>query len=137
MLTTLLDADIYESDLNLFRDKNWLNDSCINYCLRQLELKISDKNYLLMDPSVVSFLVIQCNEEEEYQEVAKGVEIATREWILVPVNNSYSFSTASTHWSLLLVQRQTGNLYHFDSCAMHNAIAAEITSKKIFQLLGR
>ena len=137
LITTLLDADIYETDLVLFLDKNWLNDSCINYCLRQLEIKISNRNILLMNPSVVSFLMIQCDEEEEYRELAKGIEIDSRDWILVPVNNSDSFSTVSTHWSLLLVQTKTGKSYHYDSCAMHNNTAAQFTADKIFVLLGK
>jgi Ulp1 family protease len=137
LITTLLDADIYESDLDLFRGKSWLNDSCINYCLRQLELRISNRNILLMNPSVVSFLMIQCDEEDDYRELATGIEINTREWIFVPVNNSDSFFTVSTHWSLLLVQTKTGKSYHFDSCGMHNNTAAQLTAEKIFVLLGK
>lgn len=137
LISTLLDADIYESDLDLFRGKNWLNDSCINYCLRQLEFRISNRKILLMNPSVVSFLLIQCDEEEEFRELATGIEITTREWMLVPVNNSDSFTTVSTHWSLLLVQTKTGKSYHFDSCAMHNNVAAQSTADKILELLGK
>ena len=136
LITTLLDADIYGRDLNLFLSRNWLNDSCINYCLRRFEIQLSDQSILLMDPSVVSFLRIQCDDEDEYAELALGQQASLRKWIFIPVNNSESFVNVSTHWSLLLLHTASSRLFHFDSCGTSNKSAAESTSIKLFKLMG-
>lgn len=137
MIVSLLDADIYHRDLILFQSGNWLNDACINYCFRRLEIKISDESILLLDPSVVSFLRLQCDDDEEYAELAVGTDILQKTWVFIPINDCDSFSHASTHWSLLLLHVSTGKLYHFDSSGTHNLRAAESTSIKIYKLLGR
>lgn len=136
LITSLLDADIYCRDLDLFLPQNWLNDSCINYCLRRFEIQLSDQEILLMDPSVVSFLKIQCHDDEEYTELALGQQVAVRKWIFVPINNSESFANVSTHWSLLLLHTSSARLFHFDSCGNSNKSAAESTSFKLLKLLG-
>lgn len=136
LVTTLLDADIYGRDVDLFLPRNWLNDSCINYCLRQFEIQLSNQEILLMDPSVVSFLRIQCDDEDEYTELALGQQASLRTWIFMPVNNSESFENVSTHWSLLLLHTVSARLFHFDSCGKSNKSAALSTSVKLFKLMG-
>ena len=137
IIHSLLDANIYSRDLILFRSKCWLNDSCINYCFRRLELMKTPKSILLMDPSVVSFLVIQCSSDEDYDELFVGINISSLEWIFVPVNNADSFGTPSSHWSLLLLHVSTGKLFHFDSCGLSNNDAAIFTAEKLYLLLKR
>ena len=137
ILASLKDANIYDRDLVLLRPGNWLNDSCINYCLRQLEIKISEETFQLLDPAVVSFLVIQCTDDDEYADLSSGLELSMRKWIFVPINNSDSFTVTSTHWSLLVVHIDSGKSFHFDSGGNHNRKACETTALKIFQLLRR
>lgn len=137
ILANLLDANIYAYDLSLFRPGNWLNDSCINYCFRRLELQILNNSILLMDPSVVSFLLIQCTTAEEYSELSLGIKIMERTWIFVPVNNSDAFDTPSSHWSLLLLHVSSGKFLHFDSCGTSNYRAAQTTATKMSSLIGR
>lgn len=137
ILTSLLDANIYGNDLALFRPGNWLNDSCINYCFRRLEQEIQQKSILFMDPSVVSFLLIQCTTAEEYCELSLGVQIMERTWVFIPVNNSDTFDTPSSHWSLLVLHVSSGKSFHFDSCGMSNNRAAQFTAVKFFALIDR
>ena len=137
ILSTLKDANIYDRDLVLLKPGNWLNDSCINYCLRRLEIEISEEAVLLLDPAVASFLVIQCTDDDEYADLSAGLELFRRKWILVPINNSDSFTVTSAHWSLLVVHIDSGKLFHFDSGGNSNRKACETTALKIFQLLRR
>ena len=137
ILSTIKDANIYDRDLVLLRPGNWLNDSCINYCLRRLEFQISDEAVLLLDPAVASFLVIQCDDDDEYADLSTGLEILKRKWIFVPISNSDSFTVLSSHWSLLVVHTDSGNMYHFDSGGNSNRKACETTAFKMFQLLKR
>ena len=137
IIASLLDADIYNRDLVLFKSKSWLNDSCINYCFRRLELQIESKSMLLMDPSVVSFLIIQCTSDEDYDELSISIDSSSLEWLFAPVNNADSFDTPSSHWSLLLLHISSGKLYHFDSCGSSNHDAAILTAEKLYFLLKR
>lgn len=124
-------------DLILFQPGNWLNDACINYSFRRLESKILDPSILLLDPAVVSFLRIQCVDDDEYAELADGTGILRKTWVFIPINDCDSFSHASSHWSLLLLHVSTGKIYHFDSSGRQNQKAAESTSIKIYKLLGK
>ena len=137
LLASLLDANIYGDDLALFRPTNWLNDSCINYCFRRLEQQIQNNSILFMDPSVVYFLLIQCTTTEEHCELSLGIRIMERTWVFIPVNNSDTFDTPSSHWSLLVLHVSSGELFHFDSCGMSNNHAAQFTAVKLFALIER
>ena len=134
-ILSLLDADIYDRDLELFHPPNWLNDRCINYCFRRIAHKFT--SIILMDPSVVSFLRIQCEDNEEFAELAEGIELHSKTWLLIPINDSDSFESSSTHWSLLLVHIPSCRIFHYDSSEFYNRSAAEGTSKQVYKLLKK
>lgn len=151
------DVDIYDRDLRLFEDGKWLNDTCINYCFRKMEheglhdsnsstdsidgsSRIISKRILLMDPCVVSFLRLQCEDEDELQELREGLAIGERDVIFVPINDCDSFESSSTHWSLLIITDATSlrpSIFHADSCGRYNKKAAMATRDSLAQLLQR
>ena len=137
-ITSLLGADIYQSDLELFTACRWLNDSCINYCFRRME-KDGDipKHFLLMDPAVVAFMRLQCDNDDEFAELASGIELKDRIWLFIPVNDCSSFEALSNHWSFLLFHTPTGKSFHFDSLGGYNNNAAVSTSSRILRCLLR
>lgn len=146
MIISLRNADIYERDAVLFKSDNWLNSSCINYCLRKLEINLENNDkiglemstkYLMMDPSVVSFLQNQCIDEEEHEELGVGIEIHKREWVFLPITNSDSFSIMPSHWSVLVFDLKSGAFYHFDSHRSLNQRVAYSTAVKVMKLMGR
>ena len=136
IIVSLLDADIYRRDVELFQTGSWLNDACINYCFRRLELRFPSF-FLFMDPSIVSFLRLQCEECEDWEELANALVLPTRKWLLVPVNDNEAFDGVSSHWSLLLMYVPNGKLLHFDSNGCYNHNAAVATAEKLFFLLQR
>ncbi len=91
------------NDAMLLEPPGWLNDSCILHLLLRMKHEILGDNpsVLLMDPTVVSFLRLQCDTEEERKELAEGLAFRERSALLVPVNDMESFSGGSSHWSLL------------------------------------
>ena len=135
-IVSLLDADIYRRDVELLQSGSWLNDAVINYCFRRLELKFPSY-FLFMDPSVVSFLRLQCEECEDWDELANALVITSRKWLFVPVNDNDAFDGVSSHWSLLLFFTPTGKCFHFDSHGCYNHAAAVATAEKLFFLLQR
>ena len=156
LLVSYKDADVYDRDAVLFKNKNWLNDSCINFCLRRME--ISTDRLLLMDPSVVSFLRLQCSDEDEYEEIRQGkysissfffqycrnpisatsltgTRIASKEWVFVPINDNESFQSSSTHWSSLILHIPSQKFWHYDSCHQQNYASAMAVMAKLCILL--
>jgi hypothetical protein len=139
LLVSYCDADVYPRDLGLFEEKKWLNDHCINYCFRRIEM--GDQHWLnlilMVDPALISFLKLQCDDDEERAELAAGLGIDSKRWILAPVNDCDSFSAASSHWSLLLCNISTGLMVHFDSNGQYNRNAGRETASLVSQLIGK
>eukprot|EP00978_Attheya_sp_CCMP212_P028511 scaffold98579_cov54-Attheya_sp.AAC.3 len=125
------DAVVYQSDLELL-DSNtaWLNDACINFQMTRLQQRHTNNGDLLfMDPSVISFMMHQCD-DEDLADLNQGLHLETKKRIFVPINDNYIVSAdtfrrpgGGSHWSLLviLVVQSSGNqeqslmCYHFDS----------------------
>ena len=131
------EANLYDDDVRLFSDKQWLNDSCINYCFKRISRQLNNLAILLMDPSVVSFLVLQCDDDDEYDSLAEGITLDSREWLLVPINDNGSFLSQSTHWSLLVLHIASSTYIHYDSNSQYNYASSVRTSRKIDRLLTR
>ena len=138
LLISVNDADIYEKDHRLFKSGNWLNDNCINYCIKQLIVTVGMKaDVLIVEPAAVSFMRIQCESEEDYADLESGWDTKSKAWLLLPITNSDSFDTPSTHWSLLILHRESGKSFHFDSSSPYNRSAAISTINKLSELFQR
>ena len=132
LIYTLNDADIYERDVNLFRRGQWLNDACINYCLRKVESTFPPNNIiLLLDPAVGSFFRLQCSDEDDFRDFCIGNSIADRQWIFIPINDNQGFNDCSTHWSLLVLHVPTMKYWHFDSHGNTNHESAVFFANKL------
>lgn len=71
LLISYNDADVYDRDADLLRPGRWLNDACINFCLRRLEETVSESVFLF-DPALASYLRLQCTEVDEFEELRRG-----------------------------------------------------------------
>lgn len=135
------DINLYDYDVKLFNQGQWLNDICINFCFSCITTlnssKISMNQILLMDASVVSFLRIQCEGDEEYKELYESLSLELKEWIFIPLNNARSFDEECHHWSLILLRSQTCTLYHFDSFGTSNYASAESMKVKLSKLMKK
>ena len=118
------DAIMYVSDANILRQSNaWLNDQCINFACKLFE---HDRDYMkingpsgarFIDPSVVSFMKLQCEDDDEFQDLAFGMDLKDSDYIVfLPINDSDSLLEAScSHWSLLIIFSFHSIAYHVDS----------------------
>jgi Ulp1 family protease len=148
-LFSFKDLPVYSCDLDLFRDRQWLNDVCIGLAYRLMddELLTSDQcdryssastattPVLLLDPAVVSFLQLQVDDDDEYQQLAGGLAVNSFEWLFLPVNDRVRFDAESTHWSLLVCHVPTGSLFHCDSHGNYNSPAVHLLAPKLQRLL--
>ena len=156
------DAVIYGRDLNLlldFDETEWLNDSCILFYLKflQYQVDVEEDNYQineydgsssminLIDPSVISFFIHQCNDQEDINDFLSGFHIpkprrqgdvaigSSIGKIFIPINDTMNVRNTNwmqpgsgNHWSLLLIVLEYNDqnadsyiskvsYYHFDS----------------------
>jgi hypothetical protein len=131
------DAILYGSDVSLVESPSaWLNDACIHFYMTVLQQQ--HPAVMFVDPSVVTFLMHQCD-EEDLEEFSARFDKG-REKYCVPINNGHASSAAwkrpcgGSHWSLLLV---IGDLYwHFDSVKGGNSPAARAVAKVFSNILG-
>ena len=131
LLINYNDACIYGRDLRLLDDRHaWLNDACIHYQFMRLQSQFDagGVGVLFLDPSVISFFMHQCQDEDEIEEFCQGYDrFASQKTIFIPVNDNLTRSLqetvpgkAGTHWSLLVaIIGYTGShripFLHFDS----------------------
>ena len=68
------DAVLERSDLALFAPPHWLNDRAIHFAMKLLE-DDSTKSWLLLDPAVYAFLMLQCDfeDEDEVSDLRRGL----------------------------------------------------------------
>lgn len=131
------DACIYGRDLELLKnDTVWLNDAIIHFFFRRLAAT-ADSTSIFLDPSVLSFFMHLCNDEEDLKEFSSGYG----NWrgcqrIYCPINDDMGAAGVSvgagTHWSLLLISLEDQlTCYHFDSVAdSGNLKTAQAVAKK-------
>mmetsp|Transcript_29967 Transcript_29967/g.82250 ORF Transcript_29967/g.82250 Transcript_29967/m.82250 type:complete len:275 (+) Transcript_29967:3-827(+) len=159
------DACIYGRDLALVQSSHaWLNDAVIHFFLMWLQHNNShanDDKTLFLDPSVMSFLMHQCQDEDELQEFAAGTcrnfRGNGRLRLIVPINDDFLNANmtegAGMHWSLLVLWLRGGGgvvelsddtsrssaretevvALHLDSSSPSNRQAAKRVAQKIQQ----
>ncbi|KAG7393088.1 hypothetical protein PHYPSEUDO_012423 [Phytophthora pseudosyringae] len=126
------DVQLYDSDVALFAGRQWLNDNAVNFYLQYLTQTAAPSDVLLMDPAVVSCLLHQCEDEDEYRDLAGGLSLESRVLCVLPVTDNDALGGDSSHWSLLLYR--DGQFQHWDSSAGHNKHAARRVAES-FELL--
>lgn len=152
MVINFHDAVLYQSDLKLLQDGNWLNDSCINYGITRLAVQGQSSlfNLQYIDPSVVSFFMHQLTPGEDDDEmivlynnwnIASSEKSKTPTILFVPINdnNAIGFGSGSqnlydgNHWSLLVTIINNGLLtsFHLDSSSNYNGIASSQVHKRL------
>jgi Ulp1 family protease len=88
-----------------------------------------------MDPSVVSYLQLQCSLEEQLE--YKQNFNSNIDYLCIPINDNLSFQELSTHWSLLVLDFTNLNCFHFDSMSNRNHIAATTIATTILTILSQ
>ena len=112
------DAVLERSDLALFAPPAWLNDRALHFAMKLLEDDLSVK-WLLVDPAVYAFLMLQCDfdDEDEVSDLRRGLVFPGEERVLVTVvSDAASLHVGGgSHWSLLVYDVETDVARHYDS----------------------
>eukprot|EP00542_Grammatophora_oceanica_P002576 CAMPEP_0194070928 /NCGR_PEP_ID=MMETSP0009_2-20130614/88436_1 /TAXON_ID=210454 /ORGANISM="Grammatophora oceanica, Strain CCMP 410" /LENGTH=231 /DNA_ID=CAMNT_0038724215 /DNA_START=64 /DNA_END=759 /DNA_ORIENTATION=- len=140
------DAILYQADIDILRDLTaWLNDACIHFYFTYLQTKVPRTKVLFMDPSVITFLMHQCD-DEDLQEFSQSFQVPSK-YLIIPINdghgssNSWKRPGSGSHWSLLVVGlAATGGTKHdywyLDSVrGSGNAQAAREVAQRITEVI--
>lgn len=131
------DAVLYESDMTLYRPPEWLNDACIHFGFKYIGKDTAE--VLLMDPAVYSFMILQCQDDEDFDGLKEALKLEGRRLILIPINDAANFEVINrgTHWSLLGYRPFDDTFEHYDSMpsSNHSWIAAPIAADKFKRTL--
>lgn len=127
------DAVVYGSDLRIVQSDNaWLNDACIHFYMNILQYSANDEHahqqlktcHRFVDPSVMSFFMHQCTDEDDMEDFKKGFDLPIDGKLFIPVNDNMKLGAnwitpkSGTHWSLLAIALEKGiavSTWHFDS----------------------
>lgn len=143
------DACLYKSDLDILRNEHeWLNSNLIHLELTRLSQVAASPP--VVDPSIVSYLLHQCDEEDlvDFATTSELMRDPCR-W-LVPLNDAFAASSmgGGTHWSCLLLQvneeatekndstsKKSLQAFHLDSSHGHTNREAAVVVVKLWQRL--
>lgn len=132
------DACIYGRDLRLLQiaTTEWLNDNVIHYYLTRLS--VEDPSVLSFDPAVLSFLMHQCDDDDELEGFGRSYDFHKITRLLLPINDNltsdnWQLPGQGTHWSLLVGivdEDSCVRHYHLDSVAGSNSQTALAVARK-------
>jgi sentrin-specific protease 8 len=122
------DSLLYESDLELLNEGNWLNDRIIGFVYEYLEREVyeSETETLLgfVNPSTVQYLKLCDSIEEANMCFIEPLSLDKKTFVFMPLNNNSNTSCAGgCHWSLMVLNRLNSTLYHFDSIGSNQSEA--------------
>ena len=112
------DAVLERSDLALFAPPHWLNDRAIHFAMKLLE-DDSTVKWLLVDPAVYAFLMLQCDfeDDDEVSDLRRGLVFPGDERVVATVVSDAStlHVGGGSHWSLLVYDVEADLARHYDS----------------------
>ena len=112
------DAVLERSDLALFAPPHWLNDRALHFAMKLLE-DDSTVNWLLLDPAVYAFLMLQCDfdDADEVSDLRRGLVFPGEERVVATVVSDAStlHVGGGSHWSLLVYDVDADIARHYDS----------------------
>ncbi|KAF0689605.1 Aste57867_18962 [Aphanomyces stellatus] len=131
------DAQLYDRDLRLFPTNQWLNDAAINFYFTVAfhDLCGASSDILFMDPAVVSCMMLQCDDDEDLEDLAQGLQLREKSLLLVPINDRSTFDSQGSHWALL-VYSATDGFQFYDSSSGHNLDSAVEVARVLQRAAG-
>jgi hypothetical protein len=121
-------ARLQEKDISLFENNEWINDQCVNWYFKFLELvefadsKAELEHVHLLAPEVMSCIMLSCDTDAEKREVLKNVPLETCTTFIIPITDRIKATMLSSHWSLLVlsIEEKSAKFTHYDSKDFEN-----------------
>ena len=129
---------LQKHDIRLLSGNFWLNDQCLSFYLEYLTRKYANSRILLLEPSAC-FLIALETDPEDLKIGLNRLDFATPDLFFLPINdNSDAEASGGSHWTLLVLCKQTWTGYHYNSTGTggNNLYQAQLVAQKLAGVLG-
>ncbi len=127
------DSLLHQSDVDLLRSAEWLNDTIIGFAFDYLQrdrFKQFTQDLVFIRPSITQ--LIKLASYDVLKTTLSPMELMTKKYVFLAVNDNASrVSEGGTHWSLLLFDRLHRWYIHYDSLAGSNLTAAKAIANSL------
>ncbi|KAM8877515.1 sentrin-specific protease 8 [Synchiropus splendidus] len=126
------------SDVFLLEGPHWLNDQIIGFafeyfvtdCFQRL-----NKMAVFISPEVTQFIKFSAD-AIELSLFLEPLDLPSRRWVFLAVNDNSNQSAGGSHWSLLVFHRNSNQFIHYDSQNASNLVHARRIAMKLEPFLG-
>eukprot|EP00906_Rhabdomonas_costata_P007142 RCo010287 len=124
------EVTVYSEDRELLQPGQWLNDNILSLYFAYLAHEVFPYPAVLFVPPPVSFMLSMIEDPTDgsmLEELARGLELRSRELVLVAINDNtdVSRSRGGSHWALLVYVQKAQQWKYFDSLGASNMAAAQ------------
>ncbi|XP_061617016.1 sentrin-specific protease 8 isoform X1 [Phyllopteryx taeniolatus] len=131
------DSLLRRSDVSLLEGPHWLNDQIIGFAFEYFaseRFRILGESVVFVSPQVTQF--IKCSScPEELAMFLDPLELASRRWVFLAVNDNSEQSAGGSHWSLLVYHHKSNHFSHYDSQNGSNSLHARRIASKLEPML--
>ncbi|XP_053721343.1 sentrin-specific protease 8-like [Synchiropus splendidus] len=126
------------SDVSLLEGPHWLNDQIIGFAFDYFAsdcFKTLSQMAAFISPEVTQFIKF-CDDMWDLCLFLEPLDLASRQWIFLAVNDNCNQEAGGSHWSLLAFVRASGKFIHYDSFYSRNSAHAKHIAKQLEPFLG-
>lgn len=126
-------TNLYQSDIDLLKSPNWMNDNLLNFCCDYMQyIMFSDYTNIKYVYPATSFIIIQEDDIESINDIMVNCGITSdKSIIFFPIVDSHN-----THWSLLIFESTKLTFYIIDLIPSNQNQNAKKLISKIGPILG-
>ncbi|XP_069561736.1 sentrin-specific protease 8 isoform X2 [Brachyistius frenatus] len=132
------DSLLRRSDVSLLEGPYWLNDQVIGFAFEYFAAErfgVLGEAIIFISPEVTQF--IKCAScPDELALFLEPLDLASRRWVFLAVNDNSNHAAGGSHWSLLLYRRDANHFAHYDSQNGSNSLHARRIASKLEPFLG-
>ncbi|XP_077450503.1 sentrin-specific protease 8 [Stigmatopora argus] len=132
------DSLLRRSDVTLLEGPHWLNDQIIGFAFEYFATErvgVLGESVVFVSPQVTQF--IKCAScPEELAMFLDPLDLPSRCWIFLAVNDNSEQSAGGSHWSLLVYHHKSNHFSHYDSQNGSNSPHARRIASKLEPVLG-
>ncbi|XP_028294904.1 sentrin-specific protease 8 [Gouania willdenowi] len=134
------DSLLRRSDVSLLEGPHWLNDQVIGFAFEYFATErffgVLGNALIFISPEVTQF--IKCSScKDELSIFLEPLDLASRRWVFLAVNDNSDQTAGGTHWSLLLYHHSSNHFAHYDSQrSSGNAVHARCIATRLEPFLG-
>ncbi|KAK7912364.1 hypothetical protein WMY93_012575 [Mugilogobius chulae] len=132
------DSLLRRSDLALLEGPHWLNDQVIGFAFEYFSSeRFTDLKESIAFHQPGGYSVHQmCFCSDELALFLEPLELSSRRWVFLAVNDNSNQTAGGTHWSLLVYHRGSNHFAHYDSQNGSNSLHARRIANKLEAFLG-